>query len=175
FPGRLLALPEECNQPHLSPPGRGRHRDESRCRVRGSASFSTPSTSCGRSGYTQFTFRAARPLPALSDTQFRGRATSCTGGPVVNRSSKKQQHEQARKKHKQAAEAHARELAQQKPRTRAAWVLGIGMALVLAVVIAAAVWREMPAAPARATVSRPPGRAPSRSRHGPRPLAPAPA
>ena len=63
-----------------------------------------------------------------------------TGGSVVNRNAKKQHHEQARKKHKQEAEAHARELAQQKRRPIAAWVLGIGLALVLGVIVATLVW-----------------------------------
>lgn len=55
----------------------------------------------------------------------------------MNRSTKKQQHEQARKKHKHDAEAHARELARQKPNTTFAWVLGIGVVLVIAGVVAA--------------------------------------
>jgi hypothetical protein len=49
----------------------------------------------------------------------------------MNHSAKKQHHEQARKKHKHDAEEHARELAKKPPSTKAAWVLGIGIALLL--------------------------------------------
>ncbi len=49
---------------------------------------------------------------------------------------KKQQHEQARKKHKHDAEAHARDLARQKPSYTAAWVLGIGLLLMIGIVVA---------------------------------------
>jgi hypothetical protein len=58
----------------------------------------------------------------------------------MNRSAKKQHHEQARKKHKHDAEAHARELARQKPNTLFMWLLGIGIVFILAVVIATLVW-----------------------------------
>jgi hypothetical protein len=57
----------------------------------------------------------------------------------VNRSAKKQRHEQARKKHRHDQQEHARELARQKPNTAFAWVLGIVVALVVAGVIAASV------------------------------------
>lgn len=49
----------------------------------------------------------------------------------MNRSAKKQQHELARKKHKHDALAHARELARRPRKPIAAWVLGIGVALIL--------------------------------------------
>jgi hypothetical protein len=49
----------------------------------------------------------------------------------VNHSAKKQHHEKARKKHKHDQQEHARELAKQKPSTVAAWVLGIGIAVVV--------------------------------------------
>ena len=58
----------------------------------------------------------------------------------MNRSVKKQQHEQARKKHKHDAEAHARELARQKRTPIAAWVVGIGIAVILGVIVASLVW-----------------------------------
>lgn len=58
----------------------------------------------------------------------------------MNRSVKKQQHEQARKKHKQQALAHARELARHPRRPIAAWVLGIGLTLILVAIIAAMLW-----------------------------------
>jgi hypothetical protein len=57
----------------------------------------------------------------------------------MSHSAKKQQHEQARKKHKHDAEAHARELARQPASTRAAWVLGIGIALLVIAVLVATV------------------------------------
>jgi hypothetical protein len=53
----------------------------------------------------------------------------------VNHSAKKQHHEKARKKHKHDQQEHARELARQKPSTTAAWVLGIGIAVVLVAVV----------------------------------------
>jgi hypothetical protein len=55
----------------------------------------------------------------------------------VNHSAKKQHHEKARKKHKHDQQEHARELARQQPSTKAAWVLGITIGLVLVGVIAA--------------------------------------
>ena len=55
----------------------------------------------------------------------------------MNHSAKKQHHEKARKKHKHEQQEHARELARQKPSTRAAWILGIGVAVVIAGVVAA--------------------------------------
>jgi hypothetical protein len=58
----------------------------------------------------------------------------------MNHSSKKQHHEQARKKHKHDAEAHARDLARQKPNTTFMWLLGIGVAIIIAVVVATLVW-----------------------------------
>ncbi len=51
-------------------------------------------------------------------------------------STKKQHHEQARKKHKHDQLEHARELAKKKPSTTAAWVLGIGLAVMLTIVLA---------------------------------------
>ena len=57
----------------------------------------------------------------------------------MNHSAKKQHHEKTRKKHKHEQEEHARELAKQKPSTRAAWVLGIGVAVVVVGVVLAVV------------------------------------
>ncbi len=54
----------------------------------------------------------------------------------MNHSSKKQHHEQARKKHKHDQQEHARELARQKPSMTAAWVLGVGILVIVAVVVA---------------------------------------
>jgi hypothetical protein len=54
----------------------------------------------------------------------------------VNRSAKKQSHEQARKKHRQEQQAHARELARLKPKMTAFWILAVGLALVVIFVIA---------------------------------------
>lgn len=54
----------------------------------------------------------------------------------MSHSTKKQQHEQARKKHKQEGQTHARELANKKPSTTAAWVLGIGITLLIFAVVA---------------------------------------
>ena len=54
----------------------------------------------------------------------------------MNRSAKRQHHEQARKKHRHQQQEHAREMARKKPSTRAAWVLGIGLALIVAFVLA---------------------------------------
>jgi hypothetical protein len=54
----------------------------------------------------------------------------------MNRSAKKQHHEQARKKHRHDQEEHARELAKKKPSMLAFWVLAIGLALVVAFVVA---------------------------------------
>lgn len=55
----------------------------------------------------------------------------------MSHSTKKQHHEQARKKHKHDAQEHARELAKKPPSTTAAWVLGIGLAVMLTLVVAA--------------------------------------
>ena len=54
----------------------------------------------------------------------------------MNRSAKKQHHEQARKKHRHDQEEHARELAKKKPSMMAFWILAIGLALVVAFVLA---------------------------------------
>jgi len=54
----------------------------------------------------------------------------------MNRSARKQHHEQARKKHKHDQLEHARELAKKQPSTTAAWVLGIGLAVMLTFVLA---------------------------------------
>ncbi len=53
----------------------------------------------------------------------------------MNRSARKQHHELARKKHKHDLKEYARELSRRKPSTTAAWVLGVGIALVVAVVV----------------------------------------
>ncbi|HVL14003.1 MAG TPA: hypothetical protein VM529_15650 [Gemmata sp.] len=53
----------------------------------------------------------------------------------MNHSTKKQHHEQARKKHKHDQQEHARELARRKPSTAAAWILGIGVGLVVLAVV----------------------------------------
>jgi hypothetical protein len=58
------------------------------------------------------------------------------GGPVVNRNAKKQNHEQSRKKHRHEQQEHARELAKKKPSMLAFWILAIGLALVVAFVVA---------------------------------------
>jgi hypothetical protein len=58
----------------------------------------------------------------------------------VNRSVRKQQHEQARKKHKHEQQEHARELARRKPSTTAAWAVGIGVGLLVTAVIVALIW-----------------------------------
>jgi hypothetical protein len=52
----------------------------------------------------------------------------------MSHSTKKKQHELARKKHKHESQQHARELAKKPPSTTAAWVLGVGLALMLAAV-----------------------------------------
>jgi hypothetical protein len=57
------------------------------------------------------------------------------GGPVVNRSAKKQHHEQARKKHRHDQQEHARELAKKKPSMTAFWILVIGLALAVAILV----------------------------------------
>jgi len=53
----------------------------------------------------------------------------------VNHSARKQNHEQARKKHRHEQQEHARELARKKPSMAAFWILAIGMALVVAFVL----------------------------------------
>ena len=53
----------------------------------------------------------------------------------MSHSTKKQHHEQARKRHKHAQQEHARELAKRPPSTAAAWVLGIGVGVMLTVVL----------------------------------------
>ena len=55
----------------------------------------------------------------------------------MNPSAKKQRHEQARKRHKHDAEQHARELARGSKRPVAAWVLGVGLALLVVAVVVA--------------------------------------
>ncbi len=55
----------------------------------------------------------------------------------MNHSARKQQHEQARKKHRQDHEEHLRELSRQKRSTLPMWFLGIGITLLLALVVAA--------------------------------------
>jgi hypothetical protein len=47
----------------------------------------------------------------------------------MSNSTRKQHHEQARKKHRHDQEEHARELARRQPSTTAAWILGIVLAL----------------------------------------------
>jgi len=54
----------------------------------------------------------------------------------VNHSARKQNHEQARKKHRHEQQEHARELARKKPSMAAFWILAIGMALVVAFMLA---------------------------------------
>jgi hypothetical protein len=56
----------------------------------------------------------------------------------VNRSAKKQHHEQARKKHRHEQHEHAREAAKKKPSMMAFWILAIGLALVVVFVVATA-------------------------------------
>jgi hypothetical protein len=56
----------------------------------------------------------------------------------VNKSVKKQHHEQARKKHRHEQQEHAREVAKKKPSMMAFWILAIGLALVLGFVVATA-------------------------------------
>jgi hypothetical protein len=56
----------------------------------------------------------------------------------VNKSAKKQHHEQARKKHRHEQQEHAREVAKKKPSMMAFWILAIGLALVLGFVVATA-------------------------------------
>jgi Flp pilus assembly protein TadB len=53
----------------------------------------------------------------------------------VNRSAKKQHHEQARKKHRHEQQEHAREAARKKPSMLAFWILAIGLLLVVAFVL----------------------------------------
>lgn len=54
----------------------------------------------------------------------------------MNRSAKKQHHEQSRKKHRHEQQEHAREQARKKPSMKAFWILAIGLALVAAFVVA---------------------------------------
>ena len=54
----------------------------------------------------------------------------------MNHSARKQQHEQARKRHRHDQEEHAREVAKKKPSMLAFWILAIGLALVVAFVLA---------------------------------------
>ncbi|MBX9582124.1 MAG: hypothetical protein K2X87_17605 [Gemmataceae bacterium] len=53
----------------------------------------------------------------------------------MNRSAKKQRHEQARKQHKHDSQQHARELAKQPRANVGLWLLGGVVAAVLAVVV----------------------------------------
>ena len=53
----------------------------------------------------------------------------------MNRSAKRAHHEQSRKKHRHEMQEHARELARRRPKLIAAWVLGVGIALMVAVVV----------------------------------------
>jgi hypothetical protein len=54
----------------------------------------------------------------------------------VNHSARKQHHEQVRKQHRHDLQEHAREAARKKPSMLAFWVLAIGLALVVAFVLA---------------------------------------
>lgn len=54
----------------------------------------------------------------------------------MNRSAKKQHHEQARKKHRHEQQEHARELAKKKPSMAAFWILAVGLALAVIFVVA---------------------------------------
>lgn len=56
----------------------------------------------------------------------------------MNRSAKKQHHEQARKKHRHDQLAHALEVARKKPSMTAFWILAVGLALVVVFVVATA-------------------------------------
>ena len=56
----------------------------------------------------------------------------------MNKSAKKQHHEQARKKHRHEQQEHAREVAKKKPSMMAFWILAIGLTLVVAFVVATA-------------------------------------
>lgn len=56
----------------------------------------------------------------------------------MNKSAKKQHHEQARKKHRHDQLEHAREVAKKKPSMIAFWILAIGLALAVVLVVATA-------------------------------------
>jgi hypothetical protein len=56
----------------------------------------------------------------------------------VNRSARKQHHEQARKKHRHEQQQLARELAKKKPSMAAFWILAVGLVLVVVFVVATA-------------------------------------
>ena len=56
----------------------------------------------------------------------------------MNKSAKKQHHEQARKKHRHDQQEHAREVAKKKPSMIAFWILAIGLALAVVLVVATA-------------------------------------
>jgi hypothetical protein len=59
----------------------------------------------------------------------------------MNRSASRQRHEKARKQHKHQLQEHAREVAKQ-PRSRvAAYILGVGITVMLALVIGASIAR----------------------------------
>ena len=69
--------------------------------------------------------------------------------PEVGRESqeyaKKQHHEQARQKHRHEQREHAREVAKKKPSMMASWILAIGLALVVVIVVATAIfWASEP-------------------------------
>jgi hypothetical protein len=55
----------------------------------------------------------------------------------MNHSAKRQHHEQARKRHRHDQEQHARELAKQKKSSFPLWLLGLGLAFILAIILAA--------------------------------------
>jgi hypothetical protein len=57
----------------------------------------------------------------------------------VNHSSKKQHHEQARKKHRHDQQEHARELAKQKRSMMPLWILCVGIGLMVVLLIVATV------------------------------------
>jgi hypothetical protein len=59
----------------------------------------------------------------------------------MNRSAKRQRHEKARKQHRHDQMEHARDAAKQ-PRSKApAYILGVGITVLLAVVIGATFWK----------------------------------
>jgi hypothetical protein len=54
----------------------------------------------------------------------------------MNHSAKRQQHEQARKRHRHEQQQHARDVAKKKPSTAPRWFLAIGLACILALILA---------------------------------------
>lgn len=54
----------------------------------------------------------------------------------MNRSAKRQHHEQARKRHRHELEKHAREVAKREPSTAPRWFLAFGLACILVFILA---------------------------------------